>query len=51
MFDEKIPSSVFWQPKGSLYSKETNSNVKVLIFVTICGKIQDHFGISTIKTE
>ena len=48
---QKIPASVFWQPNGSLYSKERKSNVKILIFVAICGKIQDHFGIFTIETE
>ena len=27
------------------------ANVKLLIFVAICGEIQDHFVISTFKTE
>ena len=50
-FEEKIQASVFWQPKGSLYSKERKSNIKTLIFVAICDKIKDHFGILIIKTE
>ena len=46
---------LFWRGTGEnltvQYSKERKSNVKILIFVAICGKIQDHPGISTIKTE
>ena len=31
--------------------KKKKSNVKLLIFVAICGEIQEHFVISTFKTE
>ena len=50
-FDKKISTNVFWQPKGSFHSEKKKSNVKISIFVAICGKIQYHFDTSTFKTE
>ena len=51
MFDEKIPASVFDNQKGVYNLKKKKSNVILIIFVAICGEIQDHFVISTFKTE
>ena len=42
---------LFLTTKREFILLQKKSNVKILIFVAICGKIQDHFVISTFKTE
>ena len=46
---EKIQQVFFDNQKG-VYTLRNNKNVRLLIFVALCGKIQDHFVISTFKT-
>ena len=42
---------VFFDNQKGVYTLKKKSKVKLLIFVAICGEIQDHFVISTFKTE
>ena len=48
---KKFQQVFFDNQKGVYTLKKKKSNVKLLIFVAICGEIQDHFVISTFKTE
>ena len=50
-FEKKIQQVFFDNQKEVFTLKEKKSNVKLSIFVAVCGEIQDHFITSTFETE